>query len=150
MDNEQKTVAKIAKEIIKNLEVEAKIKISKNEGGAYLVEIQGENLGILIGYHGETLNALQLILSLIVYRKLEKWVHILVDVENYRSERSKKLEEIATSAAQKARFLQKKIELSPMSSYERMVVHSAVSKIDGAKSESEGEGYNRHVVISPA
>ncbi len=150
MDNEQKTIEKIAKELLGNLEIEAKAKISKNEDSSYSVKIEGDGLGILIGYHGETLNAFQLILSLIAYKKLEKWVHILVDVGDYRSERSKKLEEIATAAAQKARFLQKKIELYPMSSYERMVVHSAVSKVGGVKSESEGEGYTRHVVISPA
>ncbi|MBU1016675.1 MAG: R3H domain-containing nucleic acid-binding protein [Patescibacteria group bacterium] len=149
MDTEQKTIEKIAKELLKNMGLKGKVSVTDDKGH-FLVNIEGENLGILIGYHGETLNAFQLILGMGVYRKLDKWVKILVDVGNYRKEREEKLAEIAGTSAQKARFLQKNVELRPMSPYERMLVHSAVSKIEGVKSESVGEGRERHIVISPS
>jgi len=149
MDTEQKFIEKIAEELLKDMGLDGKVVVTDSEG-KFSVNIKGEDLGILIGYHGETLNAFQLILSMIVYRKTDKWVKILVDIGDYRQEREGKLREIAESSAQKARFLQKSVELKPMNPYERMIIHSAVSTIEGVKSESAGEGKDRHVIISPA
>ncbi len=149
MDNQQEAIEKLAQEFLDVLEVKAKAAVVGGEDGSYNVSVEGEDLGILIGFHGEALNALQLLLSLMVYRKFGAWFHILVDVGNYRSERNQKLSEIAERAAQKARFLQKEIDLRPMSSYDRRIIHSVVSKMEGVKSSSEGEGKDRHVVVSP-
>jgi len=149
MDTEQKIIEKITKELLKNLGLESKVSVSNSED-RFEINIEGEDRGILIGYHGETLNAFQLILGMSVYRKLGKWVRILVDVGNYRQEREVKLREVADRSAQKARFLQKSVELHPMSPYERMIIHSTISAIPGVKSESAGEGRDRHVVISPS
>ncbi|OJI09229.1 hypothetical protein COT69_01080 [candidate division WWE3 bacterium CG09_land_8_20_14_0_10_39_24] len=149
MDTEQKTIEKLTKGLLKKMELEGAVSVSDSED-QFFVEITGKDLGILIGYHGETLNAFQLILNMSVYRKLGKWIRILVDVGDYRKERGVALRKIADSAAQKARFLQKNVELNPMTPYERMLIHTAVSEMEGVKSESVGDSRNRRVVISPA
>jgi len=149
MDTEQKTIEKLTKGLLKKMELEGAVSVSDSED-QFFVEITGKDLGILIGYHGETLNAFQLILNMSVYRKLGKWIRILVDVGDYRKERGVALRKIADSAAQKARFLQKNVELNPMAPYERMLIHTAVSEMEGVKSESVWDSRNRRVVISPA
>lgn len=149
MATEQKTIEKITKELLENIGLEGTVSVSVSDDGPFLVDISGEDLGILIGYHGETINSFQLILSMMVHKKLDKWVKILVDTGNYRKDRESRLKEVAEKAAQKARFLQKAVELKPMSSYERMIVHSTISSLEGVKSESVGEGKERYVVVSP-
>ncbi len=108
-----------------------------------------EDSGILIGYHGQSLEAFQKILSLLVYRTLGEWQKILVDVEEYRADRENKLRELAESAANRARFLREPVTLSPMNSYERRIVHTAVGELEDVWTESTGEGRDRRVVIYP-
>ncbi|MEA2020209.1 MAG: R3H domain-containing nucleic acid-binding protein [Patescibacteria group bacterium] len=109
----------------------------------------GEDSGILIGYHGQSLEAFQKVLSLLVYRSLGEWQKILVDVEDYREGREEKLRELAESAANRVRFLGEPVILSPMNSYERRIVHTAVGELGGVWTESTGEGRDRRVVIYP-
>ena len=113
-----------------------------------------ENLGHMIGVQGQHLFALQHILSLMLNnkynadRKTER-IRVNLDIGDYRREKSSAVERIALSRADDARILGDEIELEPMSSYNRMVVHSALAKFDDITTESRGEGPNRHVVIIP-
>lgn len=144
-----KKIEELAKTLLEKLDVAAEIKVSSDEEGAILVDFEGEDLGILIGYHGEQLLAIQLFLELALYKELGEWTRVSVDVGGYREEKVVRLEEMAMRAVEKARFLQKPVPLSPMSSYERRIVHTKVSQIEGVLSESEGEGWERHVVVKP-
>ena len=150
MDNKQKTIKKIGTELIEKLGLEAKVSVSLSKDDFYEVVVEGEDLGILIGYHGDTLNAFQQIFGLMVYKSLDEWVNIICDVSGYRAEREKKIEEIVQNAVQRSRFLQKPVELLTMPAFERRIVHTLVAKMQGVVSESMGEGYARHVVIKPS
>jgi len=120
------------------------------EEGSIKVNITGQNLGALIGYHGDGLAAIQLFLSMALHREWDEWPRLYVDVEGYRREREEKVRVLAQRTAQKVRFLSVPVSLSPMSPFERRLIHMVVGEIDGVVTESEGTGWERHVVIKPA
>ena len=111
------------------------------------VDVAGEHLGALIGRRGQTLDALQEVARAAVQRRLRSRVRLAVDVEGYRARRRDSLAEYARDMAQRAKERGTEIELEPMTSYERKVVHDAVAEVEGASSFSEGEEPNRKVVI---
>lgn len=111
------------------------------------VDVTGEDLGILIGRRGQTLDALQEVTRTAVQRRLRSRARLLVDVEGYRARRRESLAEYARSMAERAKERGTEIELEPMNSYERKVVHDAVGEVEGATSFSEGEEPSRKVVI---
>jgi spoIIIJ-associated protein len=111
---------------------------------------------LLIGFHGQTLNALQTVLRAFVYRKIAsqkdkdgEFPNILVEAGGYRQERDQELKRRAYEAADKARFLLKEVSFPAMTSYERRIIHSALSDEKGVYTESRGEGRERHVVVVP-
>lgn len=117
------------------------------EEGRAVVQVSGDDLGILIGRRGQTLDALQEVTRTAVQRKLRSHARLLVDVENYRGRRRASLAEYAREMAQRAIERGTEIELEAMNAYERKIVHDAVSEIEGASSFSEGEEPNRKVVV---
>ena len=117
------------------------------EGTTAHVDVGGEHLGALIGRRGQTLDALQEVARAAVQRRLRSRVRLAVDVEGYRARRRDSLAEYARDMATRAKERGTEIELEPMTSYERKVVHDAVGEIAGASSFSEGEEPNRKVVI---
>jgi spoIIIJ-associated protein len=143
-----KIIEKITQEVLERLEIKSSFTTEAKED---LIEInfQTENPAILIGWHGETLNSLQLILQLIAYRKLGTWVRILVDTGDYRQRRAEALKRIALSVAQKVKFSGNEQELLPMNASERRIIHLALAQEAGVETESRGEGYDRHVVVKP-
>lgn len=114
------------------------------------VDVWGEDLGILIGRGGSTLQALQDIVTTIVRRNLPEARRIVVDVERYRERRRQKLREYAERMADKALTTKKPIKLEPMTPRERKIVHDALKDINGVESKSEGEDPQRRIVITPA
>jgi len=141
-------IKKIIEELIDFLGVETEIEVSlKNEH--YLVQLETDESGILIGYHGETISALQRIASMIVYQQEGEWLRIVVNVGDYRQRRQESLEKMALSTAKKARFSQEPQILPPMSAAERRIVHLALAEEPEVETVSEGEGRNRAVVIRP-
>jgi spoIIIJ-associated protein len=117
------------------------------DGTTAHVDVGGEHLGALIGRRGQTLDALQEVARAAVQRRLRSRVRLAVDVEGYRARRRESLAEYARDMAERAKERGTEIELEPMTSYERKVVHDAVGEIEGASSFSEGEEPNRKVVI---
>ena len=113
----------------------------------YLVDLVGENLGILIGRHGETLNAIQFLMSLVINGKVENHRGVIFDVENYRERQADKLENLAQRMAEKCRRTHRRVTLSPMNAAERRIIHITVEKIKGVTSYSEGNEPHRRVVI---
>ena len=114
------------------------------------VDVWGEDLGILIGRGGTTLQAMQDLVSTIVRRSNDETRRIVVDVERYRERKRQKLREYAERMADKALSTRKPVKLEPMTPRERKIVHDALKDIDGVDSRSEGEDPQRSVVINPA
>jgi len=114
-----------------------------------LVSLTVGRPGSLIGFRGKNLAALQLILALMVKKKLQVWVRVLLDVNNYRQEQRGRLEKMAVATAEKVLEEKKAIALTPMSAFERRLCHMALANMSGISSDSEGEGEDRHIVIKP-
>lgn len=117
------------------------------EGETVVCDVAGEDLGVLIGRRGQTLDALQEVTRTAVQRRVKARARLVVDVEGYRSRRKASLIEYAQSIAERAKERGTEIELEPMSSWDRKIVHDAVSEVDGVTSFSEGVDPNRKVVI---
>lgn len=111
--------------------------------------LDGEDVGFVIGRRGETLDALQYLTSLVANHAENSYYKITVNTGDYREKREKTLEILGRKLAFKAIKTGRKTRLEPMNPYERRIIHTSVQKIDGAISWSEGENANRHVVIGP-
>jgi spoIIIJ-associated protein len=143
-------IADTAKEFVSGLldamGLEATVDASLEPDRA-VIEVNGDDLGMLIGRRGQTLDALQEVTRTAVQRRLRSRVRLLVDVEGYRSRRRASLAEYATAMATRAKERGTEIELEPMNAYERKIVHDAVADVEGASSFSEGEEPQRKVIV---
>lgn len=129
--------------IDKNTEYNIKVK----ENGIY-VTVNNKNLGYLIGYRGETLYALQNILSAVAGKGIENKVRVFLDIEGYREKREKTLEELAEKISKTVIKTKKSVTLEPMQAYERKVIHSKLQNNDKVETRSIGEEPRRRVIIS--
>lgn len=137
-------------DILKHFNVgEVTIDEYEGEEGELILDITGDDLAVLIGRHGKTLDALQFLVSAITVRTIGYRYPIVIDVEGYKSRQRKKLESIAHSSANKAAAQQRSVKLRPMTPYERRIVHIALRDDDRVETVSEGEGSARHVVVVP-
>lgn len=138
------------KDILKYFNV-GQVTIDEYEGdeGELILDITGDDLAVLIGRHGRTLESLQFLISVITSRTIGFRYPIVVDVEGYKSRQRQKLEDIAESAAHRAISQDKEIRLRPMTPYERRIIHIALRDNPDVETHSEGEGRGRRVVISP-
>lgn len=125
------------------------IEVAEEENGA-VITLTGEDAGIVIGHHGETLDALQYLVGLVANHVRDDYYRITLNTGNYREKREKTLQGLASRLAQKALATNRKYSLEPMNPYERRIIHTAVQEIEGATSWSEGSDLDRHVVIGPA
>lgn len=127
------------------------VTIDEYEGdeGELILDITGDDLAILIGRHGRTLDALQFVVSAITVRSMGFRYPVIVDVEGYKSRQREKLESIARSTANKAASQHRSVKMRPMIPYERRIVHIALRDDDRVDTASEGEGSARHVVVVP-
>lgn len=127
------------------------VTIDEYEGdeGELVLDITGDDLAILIGRHGRTLDALQFVVSAITVRSMGFRYPVIVDVEGYKSRQREKLESIARSTANKAASQHRSVKMRPMTPYERRIVHIALRDDDRVDTASEGEGSARHVVVVP-
>ena len=146
LEETKNNVEKFIKEFLKNLGEEYKydITIEKNEIN---VKIDGGNSGTLIGYRGETLNALQHILSLIANKHTSAKVRVLLNVDGYKEKREKTLEELALKVSKTVIRTNKSITLEPMNAYERKIIHSKLQDMTDIRTHSIGEEPHRRIVI---
>lgn len=112
-------------------------------------KITGDDLAILIGKHGKTIDAIQYLLALSLNKATEEYVKVLVDVNGYREKREQTLENLANRQAQRAKALKKKIVLEPMNAMERRIIHSVLNDDPEIETYSEGEEPFRRIVIEP-
>jgi spoIIIJ-associated protein len=147
MKKKIKLIEKIVKELFDHLEIKAKVKVEEGDEGAINVNLESNDQGILIGYHGRTLASLQLILSMIAYRQLGEWTKILVDVGDYRQQRQERLQAMALNAAKRVKFSGEAYALPFLSPAERRAIHLSLANDSEVITESEGEGRDRRVVV---
>ena len=146
--SEIKIIKEEADSLLKKLGVTGTTEVSK-EGEFFSVDIETEESGIIIGYHGETLQALQLILSLLVQKKLDRFERILVNVGDYREKREEKLKEMALDAARRAKETKQEIILGNLAPWQRRIVHVTLAEDSEVSTESQGEDPDRQLVIKP-
>lgn len=144
------TAIEAIQDILKYFNV-GEVTIEEYEGdeGELILDITGDDLAVLIGRHGRTLDSLQFLISSITSRIVGHRYPIVVDVEGYKARQRQKIEDIALNAADKAVGQDRSIKLRPMTSYERRIVHIALRGDDRVETVSEGEGRARRVVVSP-
>ncbi|MBP5154442.1 MAG: protein jag [Lachnospiraceae bacterium] len=113
------------------------------------IDLQGSDMGILIGKRGQTLDSLQYLTSLVVNKQSEEYIRVKLDIENYRERRAETLEHLARSLAAKVKKSRKPMALEPMNPYERRIIHACLQNDRYIITGSEGDEPYRHVVISP-
>ena len=146
-----KIANEFTEELLKKMGFEAKVKTAE-EDSALHIKIEGDDLGLLIGYHGESLVAIQLILALMINNNLDTkdWIPVNLDVGGWRNERSESLKIMIDKAAAEIEAKKELVELPPMSASQRRMVHVLLSDYPNITSESIGEEPNRKVVIKKA
>jgi spoIIIJ-associated protein len=138
-------------ELLAKMNNPAPVLAADTENGLRLC-IDAETMGLLIGRRGETLDAMQYLVSLVANknRKEEGYIRVTLDTEGYRSRREETLKRLARKNAMHVRQTGRAVSMEPMNPYERRILHSALQGFTGVTTHSEGEEPNRHVVITPA
>ncbi len=142
------------RELLAKMGIEAQVSVRREapdvkNAPPLTLDVNGDNLGILIGRRGKTLDALQFITRFIVSRKLQRWVPLVIDVEGYKMRREKALRELAQRAAERAIMEQQPLALRPMPPNERRVIHLALRDNPYVTTKSVGQGDKRRVTILP-
>ncbi len=136
-------------DIFAAMHMEAKANVEYKEGDNLInVDISGEDMGILIGKRGQTLDSLQYLVSLIANKNSNSYVKVKVDTENYRERRKETLENLAKNIASKVKKTRRAVILEPMNPYERRIIHSVLQSDRGVETHSEGEEPYRKVVVT--
>ena len=130
-----------------NMEVVIAIKYNEEEKNMD-IELSGNEMGVLIGKRGQTLDSLQYLVSLVVNKESEEYIHVKVDTENYRQRRKETLENLAKNIAYKVKRTKRSVSLEPMNPYERRIIHSALQNDKYVTTHSEGEEPFRRVVVT--
>ncbi len=130
------------------IEVEIIIKQSEEEENVFDVELKGDDMGVLIGKRGQTLDSLQYLTNLAINRQVDDYIKVKLDTEDYRNRRKETLENLAKNIAYKVKRTKKSVSLEPMNPFERRVIHSALQNDHYVTTHSEGEEPYRHVVVT--
>ena len=148
-DTPDERAEKFLRDVLDKMTLQS-VEIEKStDENAVEFNLSGEEVGFVIGRRGETLDALQYLTSLVANHGEDPYIKVTVNTGNYREKREKTLEILGRKFAFKAIKTGKKTSLEPMNPYERRIIHTAVQKVNGAISWSEGENAARHVVIGP-
>ncbi len=142
-------VQHITEDLLQRLGIPGAVSVDIDETEAYRVHIETEETGLLIGFHGRTLESLQIILGLLVSKALGSWVRVYVNVGDYREKREEALMLMAQQAAERALTQNRPIELAHLSASERRVIHLTLSGDERVETESIGEGSRRTLLVKP-
>ncbi len=145
--NAEKIAENFLKEVFLSMGLIIKIN-TKLQEKQLLIDLSGEDMGILIGKRGQTLDALQYLVNLVVNKTSPSYISVMLDTENYRQRRKETLETLALNLAKKAKHTKKNVVLEPMNPYERRIIHSALQNDRYVTTFSEGEEPFRNVVIA--
>lgn len=142
------TAISFVKELLDHMDVQGEVTAVGDEE-TINVQIKGDDLGILIGRRGQTLDSLQYVTSLAVNRQSGDWLRINLDIGDYRAKREDTLRALAQRAATKVQGTGRRIALDPMNAAERRIVHKELQEFDGVVTQSEGQDPYRRVIILP-
>ncbi|KEI73840.1 DNA-binding protein [Clostridium botulinum A2 117] len=146
--NYEKEVRDFLESILKSMDVEAKISI-KEKKDVIKIDLSGPDMGIIIGYRGETLDSLQYLVSLVINKDQScDYKRVILDTENYRDKREETLKKLARRLGHKVRETGRPVKLEPMNPYERRIIHSELQNNNYVETYSEGEEPFRKVVIN--
>lgn len=152
-EKEEKARIEEAKEYIINVakemdvsDVTVDVKVT---GRSAYFELSSEKIARLIGKRGQTLNALQTLVQLVINKENQRFYHVMLDAENYRSKRKETLHDLANRMANRATKIKKKVALEPMPSFERKIIHKTLENRQEVLTKSEGRDPHRHIVIEP-
>lgn len=146
---EKEKARKFLREVLESMDIKAEIRIKDTNGGLY-INLSGPKMGLIIGRRGQTLDALQYLVSLVINKDKERdnFVKVILDTEEYRKKREATLERLARRLAERVQKTGKKVELEPMNPYERRIIHSTLQEYKDITTYSEGEEPYRKVIIS--
>jgi spoIIIJ-associated protein len=147
IDDPVKEAHQFLSNVTKKMGIDAQIKI-KRAGKVVTFQLSGDKMAVLIGKRGQTLNSLQYLTQLVANRYSNYYLQIVIDAENYRERRKDTLNQLAARLARQVIRTSKSVSLEPMPSYERKIIHAALSEFKELKTYSVGEEPNRHLVIS--
>ena len=140
---------KFLKDVFEAMELTVVVDVKYNEEERTMdIDLSGDEMGVLIGKRGQTLDSLQYLVSLVVNKEVEDYIRVKVDTENYRQRRKDTLENLAKNIAFKVKRSKKAVALEPMNPFERRVIHSALQGDKFVTTHSEGEEPFRHVVVT--
>lgn len=140
-------VKEILTEIFSLMELPVEVEIVVGQEGGITAQLNTADPGLLIGYHGQNLHAIQHLLNLMIFRKTNEWRRIIVNVNDYWQKRQETLEAMALSIAQKVKFSGEPQSFPPMASAERRIIHIFLAEDPEIETISEGEGKDRCVVV---
>ncbi len=135
------------KTMLSDMEIDAQTEISEDEEGAKIA-ISGESLGLLIGKHGDVLDAIQALATIVANKDNDDFYRVSVDVEGYREKRAESLRGLARRVSERVLKTRRNFTLEPMNAYERRIIHSEVQTIAGVTTYSIGQDSNRKIVIA--
>lgn len=137
------------KQVFEAMSLPVEIQVSYNDEEKEMsINLVGEDMGILIGKRGQTLDSLQYLVGIVVNKGSEGYIRVKLDTENYRSRRKETLETLAKNIAYKVKRTKRSVSLEPMNPYERRIIHAALQNDKYVTTRSEGEEPFRHVVIA--
>ncbi len=155
-DSKERSAAALATAVLGRILDAAGVNVTRTlrsahdaEAGGPVIDLAGEDSGLLIGRRGQTLQSLQFLVTLIVRKKLDEDVRVVLDVENYRQRREASLRDMAAKVASRVAQTNRSITLEPMSPADRRIIHTSLAEHPEVKTESAGEGENRKVTIMP-
>ena len=136
------------KKVFSAMDLAVRIKLDINEDeGIVNIDLLGDDMGVLIGKRGQTLDSLQYLVSLVINKNCDNYLRVKLDTENYRERRKATLENLAKNISSKVKRTKKPVSLEPMNPYERRIIHSALQNDKFVTTKSEGEEPYRHVVV---
>lgn len=136
--------------ILEHGEMDAEVKVTEVQGRYINLQVDGADVGYLIGRRGDVLNALQYLLNVIAARQLQNGVRVVLEGDDYRERRAAALMKMAREVAEQVLERQEEAVLDPLPAFERRIIHQALSEIEGVATYSEGEEPERYVVVGPA
>ena len=137
------------KEVFAAMNMEVVVEVTYNEEEDTMdIDLSGEEMGVLIGKRGQTLDSLQYLVSLVVNKGADNYIRVKVDTENYRERRKETLENLAKNIAYKVKRTKRAVSLEPMNPYERRIIHSALQNDKYVATHSEGDEPFRRVVVT--
>ena len=146
--NQIEETEKFLQEITRNMNVNVEINTIVKDNHVTF-EFKGDKIALLIGKRGQTLNALQYLVQLVLNKDSDQFYRITLDAEGYRERRRQTLESLALKMADKAKQLNKKVALEPMPAFERKIIHSTLQDRDDVTTYSDGKEPHRHIVVKP-